>query len=521
MDTDKIGFEYVRPNENDAALIMHWRNDPETLRMSIHSRPKMWDSFYKEFLKDYFCFPLLPPLFILMDGERSAFASFKPIEHPEHTNQRRCVEISINVAPGLRGQGLGTAALIALKKWIKQQGFDDIYAVIKPENIASQKAFLAAGYEPIGKGTRSLDETNETIEVNRYLVRLTPNVSKGHVFVIAEAGSNWRMGTPERDLEFAKTLINIAAEAGADAVKFQIFRPETIYVSNAGKSDYLVAAGIEMEMHEMFSDLSMPYEMIPQLAEHCQKAGIEFMASAFSKSDFLAIDPYVKRHKIASYEIGHIRLLEMVARSGKPTFISTGAATEEEIDWAFQTYHAHNGRDLTLLQCTAKYPAEADSMNLRTISWLKDRFKCPVGLSDHSRHPLAAPIAAVALGAVAIEKHFTLHSNLPGPDHAFALLPHELKEMVASIRRTELMLGSWLKSIHPSEGELRSFARRGIQALKDIQRGEIFKEGINIDILRPGHQPIGIHPKYISKLEGKKATRAIALGSGIQSGDWE
>lgn len=392
---------------------------------------------------------------------------------------------------------------------------------MKPENAASQKTFLAAGYEPLENGFITIEETGEKVAVCRYIVRLTASNKNDHVFVVAEAGSNWRMGSPERDLEMSKTLIDIAAEAGADAVKFQIFRPETIYVANAGKSDYLANAGIEKEMQEIFADLSMPYEMIPKLAEYCQKVGLEFMATAFSKSDFLAIDPYVKHHKIASYEIGHIRLIELIARSGKPTIMSTGAATEEEIAWAFHAFKDYGGKELTLLQCTAKYPAEAESMNLRTIPWLKDRFKCQVGLSDHSRHPIAAPVAAVALGAKVIEKHFTLHPGLPGPDHAFALTPHELKEMVSAIRRTELMLGSWVKSIHSSEEELRSFARRGIQALRDIKKGDFLQEGINIDILRPGQQPIGIHPKFLMKMEGKKALRTIPLGSGIQFGDWE
>lgn len=521
IEEKKMGFECVRPIESDAKLIMQWRNDPETLRMSINSKPKVWDLFHKEFLNEYFASPSLPPLFILYEGKRIAFVLFEQIEHPEKVYGCRCVEISINVAPEQRGHGLGTAILIATKEWVQRQGFDAIYAMVKKENIPSQKAFLAAGYEQLENGIKIIEETGEKIPIFRYLARLSSVSRKDHVFVIAEAGSNWHMGTYERDLEMAKTMINIAAEAGADAIKFQIFRPATIYVVNAGKSDYLAEAGIEMDMQEMFADLSMPYEMIPLLAEYCKTIGIEFMASAFSKNDFLAIDPFVKRHKIASYEIGHIRLLELVAQSGKPTLISTGAATQEEIAWAFDAYHEYSGKELTFLQCTAKYPAEADSMNLRSILWLKERFKCPVGLSDHSRHPTAAPVAAVALGATVIEKHFTLHSGLPGPDHAFALTPHELKEMVSAIRRTELMLGSWVKTIHPSEDELRSFARRGIQALCDIQKGDILREGINIDILRPGQQSIGIYPKYIAKIEGKKATRAIPLGTGIQFGDWE
>lgn len=517
----KIGFECVRPIEEDAALIMQWRNDPVTLKMSINTKPKVWESFYKEFLNEYFSSPSLPPLFILLNGQRTAFVFFEPIEHPENRHERRCVEISINVALQFREQGLGTAILKATRDWIKQQGFDDIFAIVRKNNEPSKKAFLSAGYKQIENGFKLNEETGEKIEVCRFIVPLTPPNKNDSVFIIAEAGSNWRMGTFERDFDMAKTLIDIAVDAGADAVKFQIFRPETIYVPNAGISGYLAEAGIEMDMHKMFADLSMPYEMIPLLADYCAKNNIEFMASAFSKNDFLAIDPFVKHHKIASYEIGHIRLIEIIAKTEKPTFMSVGAATREEIDWAVQTYYDFGGKNLTLLQCTAKYPAEAESMNLRTILWLKERYKCPVGLSDHSRHPIAAPVAAVALGALAIEKHFTLHSELPGPDHAFALTPDELKEMVSAIRRTERMLGSWVKTIHPSEEELRNFARRGIQALCDIQKGEIFHEGVNIDILRPGSQAMGIYPKFIMKMEGKKATRSIPLGTGVQFGDWE
>ncbi|MBN9378216.1 MAG: spore coat polysaccharide biosynthesis protein spsE [Chlamydiales bacterium 38-26] len=519
MDAKRIRFELVRPIEEDAIQIMEWRNDPETLRMSVHTQPKMWESFCSEFMHQYFLWPLLPPLFILSDRQRVAFVSFKPVEHPEQRHDRRCIEISINVAPEFRGLGWGLESLKATMEWAQKQGIDDIYAKVKIENLASQKAFTAAGYEALEDG-KIEDDTGKITPVHRYIARLTPLKHPG-VFIIAEAGSNWRMGSQERDWEMSKTLIDLAAEAGADAIKFQVFRPETIYVSNAGKSQYLSDAGIEKEMQEIFSDLAMPYELIPDLAAYCKKAGIEFMATPFSKSDFLAIDPYVKRHKIASYEIGHLRLIEWIARTGKPTYLSTGAANEEEIAWAHDIFYQQGGKELTLLQCTAKYPAEPDSMNLHAIRWLKDRFKCEVGLSDHSQHPYNAPIAAVALGARVIEKHFTLHSNLPGPDHAFAVNPQELKEMISAIRRTEQMLGSWVKTIHSSEQELRLFARRGIQALRPIHPGEILQEGVNIDILRPGQQILGLHPKYLLQMEGKKATRHLELGEGLQMGDWE
>src|SRR5262249_10120412 len=158
-----------------------------------------------------------------------------------------------------------------------------------------------------------------------------------------------------------------AAEAGADAIKFQSYHFETIYVPNAGKSGYLSAAGIEEEMSELYADLAMPYELIPTLAEFCRECGIRFMSTPFSPADFAAVDPYVSIHKIASYEIGHIHLLTLAARSGKPLLLSTGAANEEEIAWAVRTYRDHGGKELTLLQCNACYPADPATLHLRAI----------------------------------------------------------------------------------------------------------------------------------------------------------
>ena len=224
---------------------------------------------------------------------------------------------------------------------------------------------------------------------------------KDRVFIIAEAGSNWRMGTPKRDMAMARALIDVAVEAKADAVKFQTYRPETVYVSNAGSSDYLSKAGIKEDIAEIFSDLAMPYEMISELAAYCGKSGIQFMSTPFSAADFAAVDPFVTVHKIASYEISHLRLIELAARSGKPLIMSTGASVEDDIDWAIQTFRANGGTELALLQCTASYPAPMDSLNLRVIPWLAQRFGVFSGLSDHSRDPTIGPVAAVALGVLA------------------------------------------------------------------------------------------------------------------------
>ncbi len=350
---------------------------------------------------------------------------------------------------------------------------------------------------------------------------MSPSWLSDRVFIVAEAGSNWRMGTPARDLRMARALIDVATEAGADAVKFQTYRPETVYVENAGESDYLAAAGIQEPIREIFADLAMPYEMIPALAAHCAEKGVRFMSTPFSRADFEAVDPHVSVHKIASYEISHPRLLELAGRSGKPLMLSTGASTEEDVAWAVETFRASGGRDLCLMQCTASYPAPPESMNLRAIPRLAERFGLPVGLSDHSADPVVAPVAAVGLGARAIEKHFTLHGRLPGPDHAFAVTPDGLAVMVRAIRAAEAMLGTGIKEVLPAETELARYARRGVQALRDIRRGEALREGVNVEILRPGKQPLGLHPRHLPEIEGKRARRDIRCGEGIGPGDFE
>src|SRR5271165_376372 len=339
------------------------------------------------------------------------------------------------------------------------------------------------------------------------------------VYIIAEAGSNWRMGTPARDSAMAKALIDVAVASGADAVKFQTYRPESVYVENAGQSDYLAEAGIKQDIRAIFADLAMPYDMLPYLAAYCREKKIDFLSTGFSPNDFAAIDPFVSIHKVASYEISHPHLLTLAARSGKPLILSTGASVEEDIAWAVDTFCQAGGRDLCLMQCTADYPSPISSLNLRTIPWMQRRFGVATGLSDHSRDPTLGPIVAVALGARVIEKHLTLDNRLPGPDHAFALLPHELQEMVRQVRSAEASLGDGIKRILPEEQELSSFARRGLQATREIVPGEILHEGVNYAVLRPGKQNRGVHPRFRGRLEGRPSARRIPLGEGLRLDD--
>ncbi len=340
------------------------------------------------------------------------------------------------------------------------------------------------------------------------------------VFIIAEAGSNWKAGSPSADWKRACALIDAAKFAGADAVKFQTFRADSVYVPNAGASGYLSKRGIGESIVDLFKSLAMPYQMVPKLATYCRKQRIEFMSSFFSAQDFAAINPWVGRHKIASYEITHLRLLELAAKSGKPLILSTGACAYKDIDWAVSCYKKMGGKNLTLLQCTAKYPAPFETLNLRVIPNLFERYNLRVGFSDHSIDPVVAPVAAVALGATVIEKHFTLNRKLKGPDHAFAIEPLELKQMVSAVRDAQKVRGDGKKEVLPSEEELYLYAQRAVQAVNDIAIGEPLKENKNIAILRAGSQKKGMHPRWITRAEGRKAKRHIPLGDGIRLTDF-
>jgi N-acetylneuraminate synthase len=335
------------------------------------------------------------------------------------------------------------------------------------------------------------------------------------IFVIAEAGSNWKVGTPEEDLARSKQLIETAKKCGADAIKFQTYRSETIYAHDAGKSDYLSKSGINNNINEIFEYYSMPYEIIPKLSDHCKQIGIEFMSTPFSVQDAKQIDPFVSLHKIASYEINHVRLLEFLAKTKKPILISTGASTYEDIDFAVNLIKKNGNNKITLLQCTSKYPCPISALNLSVIPEMQKRYQLPIGFSDHSMDPIVGPLLAIGYGATVIEKHFTLDRGLSGPDHPFALVPEELKLMIKNIRDAESAMGDGKKEVLEEEKELAKFAKRSLQAINDIKKGEILVEGKNFDVLRPGNRTKGIDPKHIESVNGKKATSNIAKGDGI------
>jgi N,N'-diacetyllegionaminate synthase len=331
-------------------------------------------------------------------------------------------------------------------------------------------------------------------------------------FIIAEAGSNHN-----GDINIAKELIEIAADAGADAVKFQTFRAEDMYVEQSGEVEYL---DDERSIYEIIESMEMPYDWIPELHDYCHKQGVQFLSTPFDERSAAELAEYVSAWKVASYTSSHIPFLEYLAGTDKPIIMSTGAHSLTEIKQSVTALQDRSVSDLVLLQCVAAYPTPLSEINTHVIKTFQEEFNVLTGLSDHTLDPVTAPTTAVALGASVIEKHFTLDNSMEGPDHQFALEPDELNQMISSIRDTEIALGTTEKRVLDVENELYEKARRAIQSTKDIELGEQFTN-TNTDILRPGEQQTGLAPKHYDTVLGKTASRDIQAGEGITKGDIE
>ena len=499
--TTPLYLSPLDPNLENLKILHSWRSSKSVLEHSFKKEPGSLDFFIENFKTKYHSILTLPPDAIFYENKMVGLIYYENWFKPSS-----CL-LSIFLDPSYIGKKIGSRALEVARSNLIEKQYKEVVAFVKIENKASEKAFENAGFTSLRNV--QLYKYGKKFSCTKYqFIHRAPQ----ETFIIAEAGSNCLAGNDSRTIDTAKIMIEEAARAGADAVKFQLYHKDRIYVPNAGAAPYL-----DQDINQLFEEYALSPALIESFYRHCQYVGIEFMCSFFSEEDFEIIDPFVQKHKIASYEIRHLRLLEKAARSKKPLFLSTGAATIEDIQWAKEVFEKNKGEGLSLMHCTAQYPAS--SSNLRCITSLQKEFSLPVGLSDHSAHPIYAPVAAVSLGASSIEKHFTLSRKLPGPDHSFAIEVKELKEMCEAVRETEKILGLAKKEIFPQERELASIARRGLQAISDIQKGDQLLEGVNVSILRPGLQRLGLHPKHIEKMEGKKAANFISQGSGIQHDD--
>ncbi|MGB8707613.1 MAG: pseudaminic acid synthase [Dehalococcoidia bacterium] len=327
------------------------------------------------------------------------------------------------------------------------------------------------------------------------------------VYIVAEISANHRQQFDE-----AVKLIEAAKKAGADAVKLQTYTPDTLTIK-CNAPEFRISGGTLWDgktLYDLYSEASMPWEWQPKLKKVADDLRIDLFSTPYDKTavDFLE-GMGVPAYKIASFEIVDIPLIEYIASKGKPIIISTGMATLPEIDEAVQAARGAGASQIALLKCTSAYPAPPEEMNLRTIPNMTRKFKVPVGLSDHTLG-IAIPVAAVALGACIIEKHFTLSRSIPSPDSAFSLETDEFKAMVEAVRTVEKALGKISYKVSEQEAKSRVF-RRSLFVVKYVKKGELFTEE-NVRSIRPG---LGLAPKHLREILGQRATQDIRRGTPL------
>lgn len=316
-------------------------------------------------------------------------------------------------------------------------------------------------------------------------------------FIIAEAGVNHN-----GDVSLAKRLIDAAVQSGADAVKFQTFHTDKNITHTAEKADYQKhTTPSDESQYDMIKKLELPDDVFFELSDYAKNRGIIFLSTPFDNESVDLLDRIdVPAFKIPSGEITNYPLLKKIAEKERTIILSTGMATLGEVEDAFHYLKKCGAEDIILLHCTTSYPASIQSVNLRAMETLRCAFQVPVGYSDHTEG-ITIPIAAVAMGACVLEKHFTLDRTLPGPDHKASLEPHELRAMVKAIRDVETARGNGIKEPNKEEEAIKKVARKSIVAQCDINAGYRLKES-DLAIKRPG---TGIEPRYFGLIVNKKA----------------
>lgn len=326
--------------------------------------------------------------------------------------------------------------------------------------------------------------------------------------IIAEAGVNHN-----GCIDLAKSLVDKAVIAKADIIKFQTFTAENLVTKNAQKAEYQKNnLASESTQFNMLKNLELSQSEFKELKDYCTEKNIEFLSTAFDLESIDFLESLgMNTWKIPSGEITNLPYLIKIAKLKKKVILSTGMSTMQEIEDAVNIFKKYGTTDITILHCTTQYPTLFEDVNLNAMLSIKEKFGYDVGYSDHTKG-IEVPIAAVALGATVIEKHFTLDNNMIGPDHKASLQPDELKKMVESIRNIELSLGDGRKVVANSEKENMSIARKSIVAKKSIRKGQLLSEE-NITVKRPGD---GISPMKWFDILGTAAIRDFEEDELIQ-----
>lgn len=332
-------------------------------------------------------------------------------------------------------------------------------------------------------------------------------LDKSHVFVIAEAGVNHN-----GNIEIAKKLIDAAILSEADAIKFQTFKAENLVTKNAPKAQYQKTNTGDGGQYDMLKNLELSLQEHIILKDYCEKKGIIFISTPFDFESVNLLEKIdVPLYKVSSGDLTNIPLIKYIAKLKKPMIISTGMANLGEVEEAIGVVKETGNSQINLLHCTSNYPTNYEDVNLNAMITLKNTFKIPVGYSDHTIG-IEVPIAAVAMGAQIIEKHFTLDKNMEGPDHKTSLNPEEFSQMVSNIRNIEKSFGDGIKRCNQSEEKSKFVSRKSIVARKLIKKGEIILADM-IDFKRPEG---GISPKYTESIIGSKALNDIQKDSFIK-----
>lgn len=328
-------------------------------------------------------------------------------------------------------------------------------------------------------------------------------------YIIAEIGSNF-----DGNLEQAKKLVDLAKEAGADAAKFQSFLPDKIIAKKGFDVKTSFQSKWDKPVYQVYKEATFPREWHGEIADYCQQKGIHFFSSPYDKEAVDLLDEIgVPAFKIGSGDINYLSLVEYIARKNKPVLLGVGASSMGEIEEAVNTIKATGNQDIVLLQCITNYPSPFEHANIRAMVTIREAFQVPVGYSDHTPGSVV-PLGAVALGACVIEKHFTFDKTRAGPDHPFAMDVPEMASMVRDIRRLEAALGTPAKQLTPAETETVIIQRRSLFAKVDIPAGTAITE----DMIEPLRPAVGIAPKYIRLVVGRKAKVNIPAGEPIK---WE